>query len=201
MRYYTVAEYAALTGKSRQSIYKRLKTTLQPFVKRDGDTIYISEESLKNDKIQANTPPSLSTLETTPETTVDNPGDNPTETPSELHRIIATQAEQIADLTGQIKDLQAAILSQNQQITELLSKSLQLQDQLHKIIVIPQLQQAQARADLSTVDNPTVNPGDNPTVNHGDNPIVNPGDNPTDRRKKETPHSPITAILRRFKKR
>ncbi|MBR5951395.1 MAG: hypothetical protein IKZ87_08190 [Actinomycetaceae bacterium] len=46
-RFYSVKEFAELTGLSTQAVYKRLATSLQPFSKKVGNRRMISEQALR----------------------------------------------------------------------------------------------------------------------------------------------------------
>ena len=125
--YLTIREYAEIKGCSVSAVYKRLKTTLQPYCREVNNTKVLNikvlqDEGLKplevelEDKIEVSTPPS-STSSTSPSS-------------SFLEKQIEEKDLLIARLNSQIDELQNSnkkkddfIQEQSRKLTELLEQS------------------------------------------------------------------------------
>lgn len=97
--YYTIKEYADLKGVSYQAVYKRLKTTLQPYVETVEGRKVLRAEALSDSDSTPN-----STVKSTVDSTVQNVfNPSPSALEEELKRINARNEDLIDDLRSEIK--------------------------------------------------------------------------------------------------
>lgn len=138
MKRYSVKEYAALTGTTKAAVYKKLETSLKPYVVKEGKRTFLvfQDDSTFNPNSTPDSTPGVEN--STKDSTPFQPGFNPDSTPgvenlkaelSTLKAVLEAKEAHLKDLQDQVDRL-AAELDQERQAGKELRQLLNQQQAL-----------------------------------------------------------------------
>lgn len=126
--YLTIKEYAELKGVSKTAVYKRLNTTLNPYLTVIDGKKHINRKALEEEDLPTNSTDTVN-FKPTVKTTVESGAES-----NFLKLQLNEKEEQIKQLTGQIKELTESNKEKDKFIQELSLKLVELTQQSHILL-------------------------------------------------------------------
>lgn len=154
--YLSVAEFAEKAGVSKQAIYKRLNSkNLKPYVKEINGVKRINSSAIGVfQPIQPDIQPTNSTVEQQVETAYNS--DFLLAQLAEKDELIKRQQDTISQQNTQIQDLQRHVVEQAKELTEIIKKQSQQQENFQILLAQQQAQQAKSIENTGVSTNSTV---------------------------------------------